>query len=420
MGPLPGLWDSPWPAEDGGPRRQLVPRAPGLDLRGGERLVATTRHLFCANMVVLRAPGEVYLQGSTSVGPDHAGFVERIDPATLEPLVRSPDLDAESEWWAGGIVAHANGFLYVTHGAFCHKLDPDLRIVARRRLPRPQPYNSLVVLPDGMLVMKNLVRDGSARSALTVLEPDRLEPVGPEVEIPEGSIARLSADGDVVYVVGDHTIYRLRWAGGRLALDDWRVRYVTASDAEQSYGWDPVIAGGQAWFLDNGDNTFTQSFYGGGRASGPLHLVRVSLDDARDWELFTPFGLSHGTIVNPPAFDPVRRIAVAYDSGNARLAAFRFDGPGRFDRLWELPFGAGNHFLLYPDTGELVVNDFQPETGEQVVVLDLESGAEKGRVAVEAPMQSVVFQAPGFGRDFYTCTFATITRVTVAGDAHAR
>lgn len=420
-GAHPGLWDSPWPAEDGGPRRQLVPCARGLDVRPDERLVATTRHLFCTNMVVLRAPGEVYLQGSTSPAPDNAAFVERIDPATLEPIVRSPDLDAGGVWWPGGIVAHRNAFLYVTHGTFCHKLDPDCRVVARRRLPRPEPYNSLLVLSDGNLVMKNMVRDGQARSAFTVLEPERLEPVGPEVEIPEGSIARISADrdadGDVVYVVGDHTIFRLRYALGRLALDDWRVRYVTVPAAEQSYGWDPVIAGGHAWFLDNGDNTFAASFRGGGRASGPIHLVRVSLDDARDWELFTPFGAPHGTVANPPAFEPSRRIAVAYDSGNARLAAFRFEGPGRFARLWEHGFGAGNHFLLYPDTGEVVVNDFQEAAGEHAVVLDLETGAEKGRAAIASPMQSVVFQAPGFGRDFYTCTFATVARVAVGGES---
>jgi hypothetical protein len=414
-GPHPGLFDSPWPAEDGGPRRQMRPHGRGLGLRAGERLVATSRPAMVANMVVLRAPGEVYLQGSTTFGPDSAAFVERIDPVTLAPVVRSLDLEAGSEWWPGGIVAHRNGFLYVTHGRHCHKLDADCRVVASRRLPRPQPYNSLLVLPDGALVMKNQVRDGSARSVLTVLEPERLEPVTDELELPEGSIARLSADGDVVYVVGDHTIFRVRRAAGRLALDDWRVRYVVHLDDEQSYGWDPVLAGGHAWFLDNGANTFTTSFLGGGTARGPIHLVRVSLDDARDWELFTPFGAPHGTVANPPAYEPERRIAVAYDSGNARLAAFRFDGPGRFVRLWEHAFGSGNHFLLYPDTGELVVNDFRQDAGEHVVVLDLETGAERGRVAIDSPVQSVVFQAPGFERDLYTCTFTTVARVAVDG-----
>jgi len=171
-----GLWDSPWPAEDGGPRRQLVPRAPGLGLRAGERLDATTRHVMFANMVVLRAPGEVYLQGSTSPAPDNAAFVERIDPATLEPIVRSPDLDAGGVWWPGGIVAHANGFLYVTHGTFCHQLDRECRVVAKRRLPRPSQYNSLLVLSDGRLVMKNMAMDGSVRSAFTGSIPTASSP----------------------------------------------------------------------------------------------------------------------------------------------------------------------------------------------------------------------------------------------------
>ncbi|HXJ36042.1 MAG TPA: hypothetical protein VMS22_18580 [Candidatus Eisenbacteria bacterium] len=416
-GPPPGLYDSPWPAEDGGPRRQLVPRTRGLGVRAGERLGVTFRSLFVCNMVVLRAPGEVYLQGSTSFSADGAVFVERVDPVSLEPLRRSPDLELGGAWWPGGIVAHRNGFLYVTQGTFCHKLDADCTLVASRRLPRPQAYNSLLVLSDGNLVMKNMVFDGSARSAFVVLEPDELRPVGPEVEIPEGSIARISKDlsdaGEHVYVVGDHTIFRLRYAGGRLALDDWRVRYLTASDAEQSYGWDPVIAGGHTWFLDNGANTFSGSFRGGGTATGPIHLVRVSLADARDWELMTPFGVAHGTVANPPAFEPDRRIAVAYDSGNARIAAFRFDGPGRYARLWDHPFGAANHFLLYPDTGEIAVNDFQEGVGEHVVVLDLETGRELGRVATGSPVQSVVFQAPGFGRDLYTCAFAGVARVEV-------
>jgi hypothetical protein len=415
-GPLPGHYDSRWPAEDGGPRRQLAPRARGLALAANETLGVTARPAFMANMVVLRAPGEVYLQGSTGPGPDNAAFVERIAPTTLEPLRRSPDLDAGGVWWPGGLVAHRNGFLYVTHGRFCHKLDADLRLIASRELPRACAYNSLLILSDGNLVMKNIVRDGSQRSYFTLLEPERLTVLGGEVEVPEPSIARIAkdvgADGELVYVVGDHTIYRYRYDAGTLARDErWSFRYRQLPDAEQSYGWDPVLASGHAWFMDGGEGVFTASLRGGGVASGPLHLVRVSLQDAGDAELFTPFGDPHGTITNPPLFDPSRRIAVAYDSGNARLGAFRYDGPGRFTRLWQHDMGASNHFVLYPDTGEIVVNDFTDDAGEHVAVLDITSGALRARVAIGSPIQSAVFQAPGFARDVYCCTFATLARV---------
>lgn len=416
--PIPGLFDSPWPAEDGGPRRQLIPRARGLGLRPGETLRVTSRPAFMANMPVLRAPGEVFVQGNSPPGDDSTSWVERIDPVTLEPLARSPDL-AGGPFWAGGVLAHANGFLYVTYGRYCHKLDADCRLVESRELPQAQPYNSLLALSDGNLIMKNFVRDGSCRSFFTILDPDGLQPVGPEIEVPEGSIARISKDttaaGELVYVVGDHTIFRYRYTSGRLERDtDWSVMYRTLPDGEQSYGWDPVIAGGDVWFMDNGDNVFERSFAGGGVARGPLHLIRVSATDARDWEMFAPFGRGHGTIVNPPLIDASRRIVVAYDSGNSRIAAFRYGGSGRFERLWEHGFGAGNHFLLYPDTGEIVVNDYHDEA-EHVVVLRIETGVELGRVAIDSPVQAVLFQSPGFGRDLYVCTFMTLARVCVEG-----
>jgi hypothetical protein len=55
--PIPGYYDSPFPGEDGGPRRQLIPRAAGLGIRGGETLPVISRPAVMANMVVLRAPG---------------------------------------------------------------------------------------------------------------------------------------------------------------------------------------------------------------------------------------------------------------------------------------------------------------------------------------------------------------------------
>ena len=415
LGPVPGYFDSPFPGEDGGPRRQLIPRSPGLALQPGESMEVTSRPALFANMVVLRRPGEVFVQGNSQPWDNTTSWVERIDPVSLATLARSPDLPG-GPFWAGGILAHENSYLYVTYGRYCHKLDAGCNLIASRELPRAYPYNSLLALSDGNLVMKNFVRDGSSRSYFTVLDPDRLEPAGPEAAVPEGSIARISSDrgssGEFVYVVGDHTMFRYRYDAGALSIDDsWRFRYRTRPDAEQSYGWDPVIADGYAWFMDNGENTYRGSFQGTGVATGPLHLIRVSLSDPADAEVYTPFGLAHGTIVNPPLIDTSRRIAVAYDSGNARIAAFRY-GRGTFERLWEHALGASNHFLLFPDTGEIVVNDFDGQT-EHVVVLDVETGAELARASTGSPVQAALFQSPGWSRDVYTCTFTTLSRTFV-------
>lgn len=407
---IPGYFPSPWPGEDGGPTRAAAPHgAAGPGLRPGERLAVTARDVAGGTMIVLRAPGEVYLQGHSLGGDSHA-WVERLDPATLTPLARSREL-AAGPWWPGGIAAHANGSLYVTCGRWCHRLSPDLDVIARRELPRPRPYNSLLVLPDGALVMKDLIRDGSARSRLVVLEPECLEPLGPEVEMPEASVARLSADGDVLYVVGDHSAFRYRWdaRAGRLVLDDgWRVPYRQRGD--QSYGWDPVIAGGHVWFMDNGEHTYAGTMRGAGVAPGPVHLVRASVSTGA-WSLDAISGLPAGAVTNPPAYDPTRGIAVAFDSANAVLAAWRFAGGG-LAPLWTRPSGTASHLIVWADTGELLVND-HGDAGDDVVVLDLETGAERARAATGSPVQSVVFPAPGWARDFYYCSFARVARLAV-------
>ena len=414
-GRIPGYFDSPWPGEDGGPRRQMVPRSAGLGMKAGDRVTVTSRELQIANMVVLRKPGEVYVHGNTPPTPEAKAWVERIDPITLETLNRSPALEG-GPFWPGGILVHENGHLYVTFGRWCHKLDAECQPTASRQLPRAMPYNSLLALSDGSLVMKNFVRDGSSRSFFTVLEPDGLQPMCDEIEIPEGSIARLSRDIDggreFVYVVGDHTFFRYAYDHGELVRDDgWEYMYRTQPDGVQSYGWDPVIAGGSAWFLDNGENQYRGNFRGGGVASGPINLHRVSTADSADHEMLAPFGLPHGTVANPPLVAASRNIVVAYDSGNARIAAFRY-GEARFERLWEHPFGAGNHFILFADTAEAAVNDHDG-TRDHVVVLDIETGVVKAREPSGSTPQSVVFQSPGWGRDFYTCSFTTLTRTAV-------
>jgi hypothetical protein len=69
--------------------------------------------------------------------------------------------------------------------------------------------------------------------------------------------------------------------------------------------------------------------------------------------------------------------------------------------------------ILYADSGELVVNDYRRH-GEEVVVLDIATGQEMGRVRTGGLMQGVVFPSPGWGRDFYWSSMGRLARVFVA------
>jgi hypothetical protein len=389
-----------------------VPGALGVD--ASTELTVTTRMAPATTMVVGRSPEELYLLRHTG-GDGATSFVERIDPRTLEPQAESPSLPGGPPW-PGGIGAHDNGSIYVVFGNHAHRLSADLHLLATRPLPRPRPYNSFVVLPDGHLVTKDFAgsRPGVPVPAgervpaeLCVLDPD-LEIVD-RLLLPEPSIARLSADGDVVYIVGDTSLLRAHWDGRHLHLDT-RFAATYLRHEGQSYGWDCVIAAGSAWFLDNGDGSegFSGTLRGHGLATAPLHLVRVDLETGAV-SMVEVCGLEKGLIANPPVVDERRRIVVGYDSGNGVVTGFDLD---TLEPRWQREQDHAAHLLLYEESGELVTGDHA-----DVVVLDVASGAERARVDTGSGLQSVLFPAPGFERDFYLCSLLTVTRVWVTSGA---
>ena len=198
-----------------------------------------------------RRPSELFLLRHTA-GDGAVAFVERIDPVTLEPLAARPSL-AGGPVWPGGSGLHDNGSLYVVFGNHAHRLDADLQ-VRRRTAPCRASGRTTAssTLPDGHLVTKDFggslpgVRIAAADREpceLLVLEPDDARRSWPRSMLPEPSIARLSADGDDIYVVGDTSLLRVRWDGTRSrSTTDFTARYRTLDG--QTYGWDCVIAAG--------------------------------------------------------------------------------------------------------------------------------------------------------------------------------
>ena len=277
-----------------------------------------------------------------------------------------------------------------------------------------RPYNSFVALADGHLVTKDFggsLPGGHVPAAerqpceLVVLAPDDLAVVD-RLILPEASIARLSADGDTVYVVGDTHLLRVDWVGGRLRLDEgFTARYRTLDG--QTYGWDCVLAAGAAWFLDDGEGSehYTGTLRGHGLSTAPLHLVRVDLATA-EVAMVEVCGRPGGLVANPPVVDEARGVVVGYDSGNGVLAGFDLTS---LETRWRHDQDHGGHLLLYTETGELVTGDHA-----DVVVRDVATGAERARVDTGMGIQSVLFPCPGTDRDFYVCTFLGVARVAVA------
>jgi len=417
--PDAGYWSGPWPGEDGGPRRLGRPAdaSPTPRIGPGTPVDVLSRTDPLVTMVVTRDPGEVFLLRN-GMGPDVTCSVERIDPDTLETVADSGPLPG-GRMWPGGMAAHADGSLHVVFGRHAHRLASDLTLLASCELPRDRPYNSFVVLPDGTLVTKDFA--GSLPGApvppeerepceLVALEPAGLTVVD-RLVLPEPSIARISSDGDHVYVVGDTSLLRVGWNGRFVPDPEFRAPYLLREG--QTYGWDCVLALGAAWFLDNGDGStnFDGSFRGKGISTGPLQLHRVDLADGSVASTAV-CEAEGGLITNPPIVDEARRIVVGYDSGNGVMAAFDIAADGGLSPRWRRDHDHASHLLLLPDQGALVTGDHDRERMiEQVVVVDIATGEELARADTEGPLQSAVFPALGWDATVYWCSLSTVSRL---------
>ncbi|MFM9042891.1 MAG: hypothetical protein ACKOPI_01895, partial [bacterium] len=136
---------------------------------------------------------------------------------------------------------------------------------------------------------------------------------------------------------------------------------------------------------------------------------------------------------------------VAYDAGNAVVGGWRLEDDQLLPQWKRDGLAHAGHLILFPDTRELVVQDFRDLAflrrksvrralrpsidllgkssfvrrnsgflgSDQVVVLDLDTGEEKARAVVPSPSQALLFPAPGFDRDLYYQSISTIARVAV-------
>ncbi len=287
---------------------------------------------------------------------------------------------------------------------------------------------------------------GRETSTASVLDPVTLLPVAPPLRLPEPCVGRLSSDGETVFAIGATEMFALRLDrdAGRLVLDEgWRPSYGPAPG--RGYGWNPVVAPEHIFWMDNGRNSVDHTMLSSGTDSSPVRLWWARLDDGttRSVEIS---GLPYGTESNPPGWDPVGQIVVAYDAGNSVVRAWRLRGD-ELEPLWRRDdLAQAGHLIIYPESRELVVGDWQGHPalkrgpvrravaavgpvlarsaramrasrslgGDSLAVLDLDTGAEKARVEVPSAIQGFLFSAPGFGRDVYYQSLSVIARIVVS------
>ena len=431
----PGYWPSPWPVECGGNRRQKA--ATGGLHAASRRAQVTTRVNGRWNvMAVRRSPGEWFVGGTMAAfaGPPPFGWVEKIDPLSLEATVTSPELPCGEHVWCGAILAHANGCIFSVNGSYLHRLDAaSLQIQAERKLPADRSHNGLLALSDGTLVTKDLQLEGQAGTTVTRLHPQTLELVGQPLVLPEGSMGRIAADraadgNEYVYVPGIEHVYRVKVSRADMQVEPWQPRYRRVGDV---YGlaWDGCLSEDSCWLMDCGDITAVRNIHHAqpnGRFTdmskvnlswrapspriGAQRLLRVDLADASRVQAIEPFGTPGGGIIAPPVNVPEHQRVIAWDSINGGLAGID-TSDGGLQLAWTLAVRPSMQPVVYPDSGELVINDFTDVGSDDLVVVDIASGQLLDRVSTGSRIANGMFLSPSDAQGVYYCTTTTLSHV---------
>ena len=428
---LPGYFDSAWPVECGGNRRQKAATGKLLSKNSKTEMISTVSNKWNV-MVIQREKNEFFLGGTMPYfnGPKPYGWVQKINSDSLEVLNESPQLPCGDHVWCGAIAAHENGSIIKVNGSFMHVLSPECEVILEKELPINQAHNGLLILSDGTIVTKDCRLENQQNSTITRLDPNTLELLHEPFALPEGSMGRIASDlnddGEFIYIPGIERIWRIKVLPDALELDkDWQPQYRNAYQS-QGLAWDGCISEGSLWVMDNGDIESVRSIYGvnpNGRVAENTHLswrnpapwkgrqrlIKFDLISGEKTSI-EPFDKEGGGIIAPPVNVPEYEMCIAWDSINGGLA-----GISTTDRKlavsWQLDMRPTMQPVIFPDSGELVINNF--ENGEdELIVVDIATGELLSRAKVNARLANGMFLTPGFNRDIFYCTTGTFSKVT--------
>ena len=147
---------------------------------------------------------------------------------------------------------------------------------------------------------------------------------------------------------------------------------------------------------------------------GAQRVLRIGLDDPTDVRSVEPFGTPGGGIIAPPVHVPEHEMVIAWDSINGGLAGVSTTNGSDLEVAWQLDVRPSMQPVVFPDSGELVINDFTADKSDDVIVVDISTGELIDRVATGSRIANGMFLTAGGQRDIYYCSTLAFSRISWA------
>ena len=142
--------------------------------------------------------------------------------------------------------------------------------------------------------------------------------------------------------------------------------------------------------------------------SGPQRLLRIGLNDGSVQDI-APFGTPGGGIIAPPVHVPELDLCIAWDSINGGIAGVS-TANHELNVSWLLDARASMQPVVFPESGELVINDFDGED-DKLIVVAMTSGELISRISTGSRLANGMFLTAGGNRDIYYCSTFACARV---------
>ena len=342
----------------------------------------------------------------------HIPIVAKIDPPTMKKEVLELPYGTTVNY-TGGLLMHANGYVYAVARSVLYKIDPaSMKIAAHKELPWVgsgaqqffTTYNGMQVTASGDLIVKAFyLPDSTVPGVMLLVNPDDLASLDvreAEVSGARMTVEQVDEEKAYLYILTAATSTRyLITADHKFKHDHkWLSRYITEGSTQASSS---VFFGNQIAFSNNTSPVSTT----------PMKLFSQPIDNPPS--MLTPqtafrqdnAGINFFMIGGDPF---LTNSVVVFDPINRYVAMHHLTQGGTMEPRWERQYKMSASPALVPDRDLLYIDDFDYNKGrDYFLVVRLSTGEELARVELPAKEPTVGCIFVGMNQDVFMLSSET-------------